>query len=178
MANEPFNTHCVPYPTTAEPPTNMPMRAAFQESPVRKYIAITEARPAHRGRTCARLSSVIRRPDFFGGHRTHYSVRGYSVASKIKAPTGRPGLSFIPCASAGTELGGRPCVDQLVMTRMDPLRRDKSRPVAPHTDGSGRLDDPRVSPRTNARVIARLRPRITGRDCARRPWQVRRVAWR
>jgi hypothetical protein len=38
--------------------------------------------------------------------------------------------------------------------------------------------DPAVSPRTNGRVISRLRPRITGRDCARQPWQVRRFAWR
>src|SRR5262249_18099665 len=41
-----------------------------------------------------------------------------------------------------------------------------------------RLYDLPVSPRTNARAIARLRPRITDRDCARRPWQVRRFAWR
>src|SRR5215831_18551895 len=44
---------------------------------------------------------------------------------------------------------------------------------SPNPGGSGRLDDPPVSPRTNARAISRLRPRITDRGCARRPWQVR-----
>jgi len=36
------------------------------------------------------------------------------------------------------------CVGQLVMTGR-PAGRGKSRPVAPHTDGSGRLRDPRLA---------------------------------
>ena len=44
--------------------------------------------------------------------------------------------------------------------------------------GSGRLDHSPVSPRTNARVTSRLRLDTRDRDCARRPWRVRRFAWR
>jgi hypothetical protein len=44
--------------------------------------------------------------------------------------------------------------------------------------GSGRLDDPGVSLRTNARVIPRARLQTRDWDCARRPWQVRRFVCR
>src|SRR6266511_1736821 len=57
MANEPFNTHRAPYPSKLEPPTNAPIRAAFQKLPVRKYIAITETRHAHADRSIARSCS-------------------------------------------------------------------------------------------------------------------------
>jgi hypothetical protein len=58
IANEPFNTHRVPYPSKLETPTNAPIRAAFQKLPVRKNIATTETKPAQIDRSSARSSSV------------------------------------------------------------------------------------------------------------------------
>ena len=52
-------------------------------------------------------------------------------------------------------------------------RYGKSRPVVLLNGGSGRLDDPGVRLRTNARVISRASLQTRDRDCARRPWQVR-----
>jgi hypothetical protein len=43
--------------------------------------------------------------------------------------------------------------------------------TARHPGGRALVRSP-VSPRTNAHAIARLRPGITNRDCARPPWQV------
>ena len=60
-------------------------------------------------------------------HHTH---------ATLKAPA-RPGLSFCPVASAGTELGGRPCVGRSVTTRPNPVRCGKSRPLVRVPGGRG-----------------------------------------